>query len=196
MKRKNLLPSNGAIFYTTEFFSKTDSDQILDQLLRQTQWRQESVRVFGKTVKQPRLIAWQGDKGLQYTYSNLHMSATQWTPLLQCLREKVEKHVGATFNGVLLNYYRNGADSMGWHSDNENELGINPIIASLSFGAARDFFLKNKSNNEKVKIELQTGSLLVMQGETQTYWQHSLPKRLKVKEPRINLTFRAIKKPL
>jgi alkylated DNA repair dioxygenase AlkB len=141
----------------------------------------------------PRLTAWHGDPGAVYTYSNIRMEPEPWTPLLESIRDRVSEFCKAEFNSVLLNLYRDGNDSMGWHSDDEKELGPQPTIASLSFGAERTFKFRHKFNRSlKHSMTLSHGSLMVMQGETQALWQHSLPKTRKKVFPRINLTFRRI----
>lgn len=140
----------------------------------------------------PRLQAWYGDNYQAYTYSGLTMKALPWTPELGELRKRIEQHTGFLFNSCLANLYRDGNDTVGWHSDDEPELGVNPTIASLSLGESRDFQLKHKITKEKLTIPLKTGGLLLMSGETQHYWQHCIPRTKRVKSPRINLTFRLI----
>ena len=139
-------------------------------------------------------IAWYADEGKSYTYSGSTFHPDQWNELLLEIKKYVEQYIKFQFNSVLLNEYPNGKVGMGWHSDDERELGIDPIIASLSFGANRDFIFKHKTDKsfENIKIHLKSGSLLLLLGSTQHHWKHSLPKRLKVREPRINLTFRKI----
>jgi alkylated DNA repair dioxygenase AlkB len=162
----------------------------MERLVGETGWRAEKIRLWGKEYPQPRLTAWHGDK--RYTYSGLTLDPAPWTPLLAALRGAVAQAAGAPFNSVLLNLYRDGADSMGMHSDDEAELGLNPVIASLSLGATRTFVLKHKRDRETLKLELHDGSLLVMAGATQHHWQHGIPKQPSVKQPRLNLTFRFI----
>lgn len=182
------------IYYYPNFFDPVISNNLFDQLDRKIQWRQDYITVFGKTHLQPRLTAWYGDEGLTYTYSNITMYPHGWINCLQEIRNKIESFLQVQFNSVLLNYYRHGKDSMGWHSDNEAELGKNPLIASVSLGGERRFMLKtrDKKNPLKSEINLCNGSLLVMGGETQHYWLHQIPKTRKSVEPRINLTFRQI----
>jgi alkylated DNA repair dioxygenase AlkB len=146
--------------------------------------------MFGRVLLQPRLLCWYGDAS--YTYSKLTLPATPWPAWLLPLKQQVEQAVGASFNGVLLNYYRDGQDSMGWHSDDEPELGRDPLIASVSLGATRRFTLKHKLQPLKHEVSLTTGSLLVMAGHMQHYWLHALPKMARVQDGRINLTFRQI----
>lgn len=156
-------------------------------------WQHVPIRIFGREVMQPRFTAWHGDAGAAYTYSGrLHVPAP-WSPALTDLRRQVETATGQDFNAVLLNWYRNGQDSMGWHSDDEAELGHEPVIASLSLGASRKFVLRQKSAHAvRVEAMLGHGALLVMRGQTQRNWQHALPRTRRVPTHRINLTFRKI----
>lgn len=140
----------------------------------------------------PRLEAWYGDAGASYSYSGLAHEPLPWTPELQRLRERVEVAAGTTFNSVLANLYRDGNDSNGWHADDESELGEQPVIASLSLGAARRFLLRHRASVERVEVVLEAGSLLLMRGKTQQCWKHSVPKQRTVHAPRINLTFRRV----
>lgn len=157
------------------------------------EWKHEPIWMFGKKVMQPRLTAWYGDAGKAYRYSGILMTPFPWTSSLLEIKAKVEELTGEKFNSALLNLYRNGADSMGWHRDNEPELGINPVIASVSLGAARRFLLREyQDKKSKTEILLEDGSLLIMKGESQTHWEHSIPKTTKCMAPRINITFRSI----
>ncbi len=164
--------------------------EVMARLLRETDWREETVVVYGKRHLQPRLSAWYGDAA--YTYSALRLQPAPFTPLLDTLRTAVETATGHSFNSVLLNLYRNERDSMGMHSDDEPELGPQPAIASLSLGAARTFILKHKYNKKTVRLELTDGSLLLMCGETQKYWLHGINKMTRTLQARVNLTFRKI----
>lgn len=150
--------------------------------------------MFGRAIDIPRLQAWYADPGLSYRYSKMTLTPTPWFPVLAELRNKVNAFCQTKFNAVLVNCYRDHKDSVGWHCDDEIELGENPLIASLSFGATRDFHLKHKNGGESVKLSLQSGSLLVMGDKSQEYYQHALPKSRIEKTMRINLTFRQIKK--
>jgi len=184
---------DATIHYWPEFLADPAAAQLYRQLEQQTQWRQETVRLFGKQHLTPRLSSWVADEGLDYSYSNLTMQPMAWSDALLDIKKIVEQGAKSTFNSVLLNYYRDGRDSNGWHADNEPELGDQPVIASLSLGAARDFHLRHISNKRlRHSINLQHGSLLLMAGTTQSYWQHHIPKRA-LAGPRINLTFRTIK---
>jgi alkylated DNA repair dioxygenase AlkB len=164
--------------------------EILARLVRETDWREETVIVYGKRHLQPRLSAWHGDKG--YRYSGLSLPPQAFTPLLAAIRDAVESVTGRPYNSVLLNYYRDGRDSMGMHSDDEPELGPEPAIASLSFGATRQFILRHKASKETLKLPLTDGSLLFMAGTMQANWMHGINKTAKPLGPRINLTFRNI----
>ncbi len=177
------------------FFSKEESDSLYSQLLKNINWMETKIVVYGKEHDTPRLTAWYGDLGTEYTYSGLKMNPFPWTKDLLFIKEKVDSEAGVNFNSVLLNLYRTGQDSVGWHRDNEKEFGTNPVIASVSFGETRPFHLKHKfkKNIEKVIIPLTHGSLLIMKGTTQHYWEHQIPKTVKDISPRINLTFRIIK---
>ncbi len=183
---------DAAVYYVPAFFSKEESDGYFAQLQRQVDWQQEHVRLFGKKIPMPRLTAWYGDK--DYTYSGLQNKPRPWLPLLLELKQAVEQRTGNSYNSVLLNFYRSGSDSMGWHSDDEPTLGQNPSIASLSFGGTRRFGFRHKTNKalKNQYLTLQHGSLLLMQGPTQHFWQHSIPKTAATVEPRINLTFRQV----
>jgi alkylated DNA repair dioxygenase AlkB len=168
----------------------TSTADVLAQLIRDTPWRQDSVVVYGKRHLQPRLTAWYGEAS--YTYSGLTLQPLPMTPLLSTLRATVEALTGHRYNSVLLNYYRDGADSMGMHSDDEPELGPRPAIASLSLGASRTFILRHKISKKTVKLDLPDGSLLLMAGALQKHWLHGINKTTKQTGPRLNLTFRYV----
>ena len=181
------------IIYYPHFFDTIEANKILTTLTETIPWQQDDIKVFGKVYPQPRLTALFGNDGKPYSYSNITMQPHPWNLLLQKLKFQVETVSKGNFTTVLLNLYRTGQDSNGWHADNEKELGINPIIASLSFGAERYFHLQHNNNKElKLKILLEHGSLLLMKGTTQHFWKHQIPKTSKPIEPRINLTFRTI----
>ena len=183
--------------YIENFFDFDQSQLYLKHLINDIKWKREKIRMWGREIVTKKRIAWYADEGKSYTYSGSTFRPDQWSELLLEIKKYVEQYMNFQFNSVLLNEYPNGKVGMGWHSDDERELGIDPIIASLSFGANRDFIFKHKTNKNlrNVKVHLKSGSLLFMLGSTQHYWKHSLPKRLKVKEPRINLTFRKILEP-
>jgi len=189
-------PKQGLIDADVEYYTNfIDPDQawsFYHEILKQTELSQDKITVYGKQHLTPRLTCWMGDDGLDYRYSHYTMKPVAWSPLLLELKVLVEQFSNQQFNSVLINYYRDGQDSNGWHSDDEPELGQNPIIASLSLGGARDFQLRHKIKKElKHSIRLDHGSLLMMYGNTQKYWQHHIPKRAKA-DGRINLTFRKI----
>lgn len=187
------LPDAEIIYYPS-FFNSKDASIIFNDLLKNTPWKQDDIIVFGKIHPQPRLTALFGNDGKPYSYSNITMQPHPWNTLLQKIKFKIEEACGADFTTVLLNLYRDGKDSNGWHADDEKELGTNPIIASVSFGAERSFHLQHKSDkNIKQKIVLEHGSLLLMKGTTQHFWKHQIPKTKTTIGQRINLTFRIIK---
>jgi len=182
------------IIYFPAFLSREEADSLFLELLENTPWQQDEITVYGKKHLQPRLTALFGNEGKPYSYSNIVMQPRYWTLPLQKLKSHVENVSETVFTTVLLNYYRDGSDSNGWHADNEKELGTNPVIASLSLGAERNFQLKhNIDASQKKNIILENGSLLLMKGSTQHFWKHQVPKTTKPIGPRINLTFRVIK---
>ena len=164
--------------------------EIFERLLNETPWREDSVVVYGKRHLQPRLTAWYGDAS--YTYSGLRLEPLAWTALLLEIRAAVEAACGQRFNSVLLNRYRNERDSMGMHSDDEPELGTDPVIASLSYGATRSFILRHKRDKRTVRLPLEDGSLLLMSGQLQRNWLHGINKTTRAVGERLNLTFRYI----
>lgn len=187
------LPDAELVYYP-RFFAQKIADSCFEQLMDQTRWKQDDIKVFGKVYPQPRLTALYGEAGKPYTYSGISMQPEPFTPLLGSIKEQVERISREHFSTVLLNLYRNGQDSNGWHSDDEKELGKNPVIASLSFGQTRKFKLRHKEkSNLKEDLDLKHGSLLIMSGPTQHYWKHQVPKTARDVDPRINLTFRLIK---
>ncbi len=182
------------IEYYPNFFDRERADELFGKLKDGIPWQQDSITVFGKTHPQPRLTALFGNEGKPYSYSNIVMQPHAWNPLLMFIKNEVEEVANENFTTVLLNQYRDGRDSNGWHADNERELGRNPIIASVSFGAERSFHMQHNSIKEqKLKINLEHGSLLIMKGTTQHFWKHQIPKTAKPVGTRINLTFRIIK---
>ena len=191
-QKLNVIQNGGYIIYQ-HFFSISESNLFLNRLIESIKWKQESMNMYGKQVNFPRLTAWYGDTNKSYTFSGITLQPNSWTNDILSIKNKIEKHENISFNSVLLNRYRNGNDSISWHTDAERELGIRPIIASVSFGATRTFQLRHINTKEKLEIELTHGSLLIMQGELQHFWQHQIPKTKKVLGERINLTFRTIK---
>lgn len=164
----------------------------MEDLLNHLDLRQESIRLFGKTVLQPRLSRFYADEGVSYTYSQQLFKGISWTEELHELKRKSEEIAQIEFNSALVNYYRNGQDSMGLHADNEPELGKNPVIASVNFGASRKMVFRKNGTKEKLEVILHHGDLLVMSGALQHHWKHELPKQRTITEPRLNVTFRKI----
>lgn len=184
---------NAELIYVPSFLSCQEADKYFNSINETTNWRHDDITVFGKTYKQPRLTALFGESNKPYAYSNITMYPEEFTKELETIKEKIETLSNATFNTVLVNLYRDGNDSNGWHADNEKELGQNPIIASLSLGQSRPFHFKHRTiKEERHKLLLDHGSLLIMKGEMQHYWLHQIAKtKLKI-SPRINLTFRKL----
>lgn len=190
---EELLPCAGSALLHRGALDLQRAQSVFDELMEAVPWEQRSVQMFGKSVPQPRLVAWFGD-GAPYTYSGLRLEPHPWLPLLVELRQICEKLAGTRFNSGLANLYRDGKDSVAWHADDEPELGENPTIASMSLGAARRFDLRHRDTGETVRTELPPGSVLVMSGASQSAWVHQIPRTAKVSEPRINLTFRWVGK--
>lgn len=188
------MPDAEVVFYSN-FFNEQESNEIFQQLMQETKWQQDKIKHYGKEIDLPRLTAWYGDAGKSYTYSHIAMKTEPWMPLLLHIKNRVEGVAEVSFNSVLLNLYRTGKDSVSWHQDNERELGENPVIGSVSFGETRRFQFRHKLKKylNKVDLNLTPGSLLLMKGKTQQFWQHQIPKTAKTVSPRINLTFRIIK---
>lgn len=185
---------NAEVAYHPHFFDPEKADLLFQKLHTETPWQHDNITVFGKSHPQPRLTALYGNEGKSYFYSNIVMHPHKWNTILMFIKNEVETFCNENFTTVLLNLYRNGQDSNGWHADNEKELGRNPIIASVSLGAERMFHLQHNTIKEaNVKLALEHGSLLLMKGETQHFWKHQIPKTAKPVGPRINLTFRTIK---
>jgi alkylated DNA repair dioxygenase AlkB len=188
----NLIPFDGELYLIKHFYQLPESDQLFATLKTGLAWQEETIVIFGKWVKVPRLMCWYGDADASYRYSGVSHQPKPWTTELQSVRKKVEQQCQCAFNSVLANLYRDGNDSMGWHADAEKELGPNPVIASLSLGDERLFKLHHKKRKEILDICLGHGDLLLMAGTLQHHWMHSVPKTKKLKTPRINLTIRKI----
>jgi alkylated DNA repair dioxygenase AlkB len=192
VKQALSMPDLEATLYSN-LFDVEESERLFQALAQTIFWSQETITLFGKQHLVPRLVAWYGDRGKVYTYSGITHQPHAWTDTLLAIKARVEAVSQTSFNSVLLNLYRNGQDSMGWHSDDEPELGPNPTIASVSLGGTRRFQLRHRYRKElRTVIDLTDGSLLLMKGPTQHFWQHQIPKTRQVVEPRINLTFRTI----
>ena len=190
MKKIKLVDGN--ISYHSSFIAKGEGDRLFDYLSEKIAWQSDVIKIYGKIHKIPRLQAWYGDSDATYSYSGIKLIPNPWIPLLEEIKTKVEKITLTKFNSVLLNLYRDGQDSNGWHSDNEKQLGTNPTIASISIGQERIFHLKHRTKTLKHSLTLSHGSLLIMSGTTQHFWKHQIPKSRKTLLPRINLTFRRI----
>ncbi len=190
----NLLPQDGTVNYYGRVMTHEQAGYFYHQLLNTIAWNNDEAIIFGKKILTKRKVAWYGEENFEYTYSKTTKSALPWTEELLTLKKIVEEKTGHTFNSCLLNLYHDGSEGMAYHSDGEKDLKKNGAIASLSFGAERKFSFKHKTTKEKIDLILANGSLLVMKGETQTYWLHRLPPTKKIFTPRINLTFRTIEK--
>lgn len=184
----NLLPCDGEVNYHGPMMSAEVASNYYEALSSGVPWKNDEVVIFGKRIVTAREVAWYGD--VSYSYSGTTKQALPWTNELRALKAMVEERCGTSFNSCLLNLYHDGSEGMGWHSDDEKSIERRSCIASVSFGAERKFSFKHKRTAGTVSVLLETGSLLVMKGETQTHWLHSLPKSKRVNEPRINLTFR------
>jgi alkylated DNA repair dioxygenase AlkB len=193
MNQANILPIDGDVYLYPELFNEYTSNLYFNALTEFVAWKQEPVKIMGQEIMQPRLTAWYGDEGKSYSYTGITMNPLPWTIDLLKIKEAVQKISGEVFNSALLNLYRDGSDSVGWHRDNEKSLGINPVIGSVSFGVSRVFSLKHyKDKKLKEKVLLTNGSFLLMKGETQHKWLHSIQKDQTITAPRINITFRKI----
>jgi alkylated DNA repair dioxygenase AlkB len=191
----NVLNTDGTVNYYGKILSSQEANQYFDLLIQNILWEKDEVIIFGKHITTKRKVAWYGDSEYLYTYSNTTKQALAWTNELSELKQIVEEYAGIKFNSCLLNFYHNGNEGMGWHSDDEESLGKNNTIASLSFGAERKFSFKHKQTKQLVSLVLEHGSLLIMKDGTQSNWLHSLPKSKNITQPRINLTFRTIHEP-
>ena len=187
---QNILPYDGEVYYEKCIWDKPNAENLLREMQQHLHWQHDELMMFGKKITTNRKVAWYGDKAFTYTYSRTTKSAIPWHPLLLSIREKTETVTNASFNACLCNFYHHGNEGMTWHSDDDKEFGLNPTIASLSFGAERTFSFRHKITKEVISIILESGSVLLMKSNTQTHWVHSLPKSAKIKDPRINLTFR------
>jgi alkylated DNA repair dioxygenase AlkB len=184
---------NADVRFAATWLLPDDADGVFNALMTQVAWETHRIRMFGREVDSPRRSCWIGDAGTSYVYSRARFEPRPWPPALQALRARIDAACGATFNSVLANLYRDGGDSMGWHSDDEPELGPAPVIASLSLGVTRRFVFRRRGDPaQKVALDLPHGSLLLMAGATQKHWKHALPRTAKPVGPRINLTFRRI----
>lgn len=180
------------ILYVPDFLNVQEADRLQATLTDQLAWRQDQIRIYGRTLSIPRLQCFVAEPGVRYTYSGLTLSGEGFPAFFSPVLQRIFTEYGLRFNALLANLYRDGNDTMGWHSDDEPELGDDPIIASVTLGAARSFKFRPKSGGKSWGIELEHGSLLLMGSGVQSRWQHSIPKRRTCHSPRINLTFRRI----
>lgn len=181
-----------AIQIVKKFYTPAESHRLFQTLLHHHHWPDNHYSYAGRQFTLPRLQTWHADPGIVYSYSNNLLVTRPWTPLLAAIKRKVEDYLHFGFNSVLVNLYRNGEDYVGWHADDERELGDEPFIASVTFGAERVFAYRHKRNSASGKIPLAAGSLLVMQPEFQHQWRHSIPADPSIRQGRINLTFRYV----
>ncbi|HEY5716911.1 MAG TPA: alpha-ketoglutarate-dependent dioxygenase AlkB [Motiliproteus sp.] len=183
----------GLLWWSPEFIPAAECGALLHCLQQEIPWREDQITLFGRPVAIPRLQAWLGDPGSHYRYSGLSLEPTSWTPTCLVLKQRIEAALDTTFNSVLINLYRDGNDSVGWHADAEPELGQNPVIASLSLGAERRFCVRHRRDKRRqLELRLPSGSLLLMAGALQHHWLHALPKTRQTLGPRINLSYRQI----
>lgn len=190
---EDILIQDGKLRLCPHLFSPEEREKFFTQLKADVNWQQEEIKLYGRKIPLPRLTAWFGDEGKTYMYSGITVEPEPWTPTLLEIKTRIEEVSERKFNSVLLNYYRNERDSVSWHSDDEPELGKDPIIGSVSFGDVRTFQLKHKTDKSlKISKDLPDGSYLEMAGSTQHHWLHQIPKRTRKIGPRINLTFRTI----
>jgi alkylated DNA repair dioxygenase AlkB len=184
---------NAEVTFYRNFFDSQESDRIFEILRDEINWRQDKMKLYGKEINLPRKTAWYGERDKSYTFSGIHLNPEPWTPTLLQVKERIEDVAKVQFNSVLLNLYRHGNDGISWHTDEEPELGENPIIGSVSLGGTRRFMFRHRQDKDiRAEVELTDGSFLLMAGETQHFWQHQIPKTSRQVEPRINLTFRVI----
>ena len=186
-----LLSGDGSALLVPEFLTEDEADAALVELIRENAWEQQRLLMYGKVVDEPRLSTWHSE-GQTYTYSGSARTPQPWTPLLRSIREQCERQTAHSFNGVLVNFYRDGNDHLGWHSDDELINGSEPLIASISLGAERRFDMRHRETGEVVSAPLGHGTLLVMSGLSQKCWEHRIPKMPRIADPRINLTFRRL----
>lgn len=184
---------NGEYIYFPNFLDRDTANDFLEAFKNTIEWKQESMNMYGKQVLFPRLTAWYGDNDKPYSFSGITLNPHPWSKELRKIKELIEPICEVEFNSVLLNLYRDGNDSISWHTDAEKELGENPLIASVNFGAERKFQIRHNETNEMHEIILKNGSLLIMKGELQHFWKHQVPKQKGIIKERINLTFRVIK---
>jgi alkylated DNA repair dioxygenase AlkB len=181
--------------WAPRFLDADEAAALLARIEAEVPWERHVLRMFGRDMPSPRMSCWIGDPHARYTYSGVRFDPRPWTPTLAALRARIAEASGCAFDSVLANRYADGADAMGWHADDEPELGPRPVIPSLSLGATRRFALRHRASGERRSLDLTPGSLLVMRGDTQAQWQHALPRTTRLCRLRINLTFRRIVAP-
>ncbi|MCK4840563.1 MAG: alpha-ketoglutarate-dependent dioxygenase AlkB [Methylococcales bacterium] len=189
---KNILKFDGELYLIKSFYREAEAQLLFVELRHGLAWQQEQIFLYGRWLKVPRLMCWYGDKGACYQYSGVNHQPLPWLDPLLTIKQKILSYYPSYFNSVMANLYRNGADSMGCHADDEKELGHNPVIASLSLGEERLLKFRHKQSKEVLDVILSQGDLLIMAGDIQHHWRHELPKTKKQKTERINLTFRKI----
>lgn len=189
---KNLLPKDGTVEYFGKIFSEEQASLYYVKLMNEISWQHDVIKIFGKEIITRRKVAWYGNESFSYKYSGKTKIAENWLDFLILIKSAVEEISGCRFNSCLLNLYHNGTESMSWHSDDEKEILENSAIASVSFGTERKFGFRHKFSKEEISLILENGSLLIMKDEVQKFWKHKLFASAKIKEPRINLTFRTI----
>tara|TARA_R110002167_G_scaffold320377_1_gene526224 strand:- start:1899 stop:2480 length:582 start_codon:yes stop_codon:yes gene_type:complete len=185
-----VLNTDGLVEYAPDFLNPEESGAFFEALANEIDWQQDQLIIFGKHITTKRKVSWYGDQDYEYIYSKHKKTAKAWTSSLISIKNQLQTYTGEQFNSCLLNYYLDGSEGMGWHSDNEAMMKQHATIASISLGATRTFLFRHKHSKEQHAIELENGSLLLMKGQTQDYWKHQLPVRKRIKMPRINLTFR------
>ena len=187
---ETVLEDDGLVEYHSNFLSKAKADDYFNTFKHEIDWQADKLIIFGKHITTKRKVAWHGDEDYEYVYSKNKKVAKPWTETLKAIKEHLEVFSDEQFNSCLLNYYHDGSEGMGWHSDNEVMMKKNAAIASISLGATRKFNFRHNVSNETKSVFLESGSLIMMKGDVQTYWKHNLPVSKKVLAPRINLTFR------
>lgn len=187
-----LIDQDGELYLEQHYLPPIQANTLHQELLDELIWHEETMRIYGKSIRSPRRVCWYGDLNAVYTYSGIRHTPLPWPKSLLALRNKVQQFTGKSLNAVLGNHYRDGNDSMGWHADKEKELGSTPFIASLSLGDSRVFKIRHNKTKETVSVELNSGSLLLMCGKLQKNWRHSVPKTKRHKHARINLSFRYV----
>ncbi len=192
---EQLIRNDGQLYLAKKFLPREHANTLHAALLQQLNWQDEFIRMFGKTILSPRQVCWYGDQDAVYSYSGIRHTPLPWPKLLLPLRNQLQRLTNRPFNAVLANLYRDNNDSMGWHADKEKELGPNPCIASVSLGASRTFKIRHNKTKQTLTVEMTNGSLLLMDGDLQKKWQHSVPKRKRTISSRINLSFRYVYNP-